>query len=268
MMRVWPAFLVFLLTVLSLALDAQDMDGDEPGPDDQAMARAEALVNAVGGIGNPRALVPFYRDVEKVWKDFTAFYPPITAPGPRLALVRARTLSAVRQQDGLQTAWETAISLWADQLPVGEYRSLLREAGEALANVGSMAAAKHYFSKAEAGLSPTRPTDLEGWTAMRFASLMSMAGEGDWRVHEADIGDIRAFMKRLPLWSDLRLRALVSEACVRHTYQPRERGKRDAISAVKAEILLAMKSRDKPVPDDLRDDIRALFRLLEDEYDL
>ena len=30
-MRVWPAFLVFLLTVLSLALDAQDMDW-RPGP--------------------------------------------------------------------------------------------------------------------------------------------------------------------------------------------------------------------------------------------
>lgn len=261
MLRLLLALALFATSTSAIA-DKKDKKAAE------AMAYAEAVLTQFGGTSNVATLSNADTVIEKAWKQFTEFHQMESELGRDLALLRAKSASARKDDDRVATAWQTALRLQPISITLERRMSLNIQAANATAAIGDFAASRQFFSAARtyafAQDKDTKMLQLQ----LRIQELRLLGGQMEWRPLRDSLLDMRTFSEGFSMWTIPRLDALLSEAELRISLQPESIEKRTELSDLKTKVELMMKGMGNRLNPQFVNRVRQFYYTLEDYYAL
>lgn len=285
---IWMALTGAIFCVLPIgAANGQDTPASmETGQDPSAFATPHALVpgpdaerrraandNAVFLIerlrGETYQVLESERSlIERTLEEYAEFAEEPKTLLPDLLTFYARALSNPKNGTKVTDAWAIALDAKRSHTSMSGMQDLLIEAAIATGQANQIGAARNYLSAAkQIAVEQRGPSDLLD-IQFKVRELLATGGSRDWREVEDEITDMRDFGRSFAMWSREQFEILLLEIELRLRVQPEAPEKRESLSFVREELMLAYKAQVSPLTQILKNRFRGLLRTLEDTYQL
>ncbi|TNE65878.1 MAG: hypothetical protein EP335_04760 [Alphaproteobacteria bacterium] len=257
---------IALFLGVSLAAGANAATDEERAA--QALLNASSVVLELQHQSAPEVLAEKDGMIEKVWRDLIQYYGPTHELAPKLSLLRARAATARHDKRRSIEAWKTTMGFLSTQSQPNELLPLYLEAAAAVAAAGDSETAGQYYAAARAYSFVRGDGANVSRLQIRAQELKTIGGDMSWRELRDSLADLREFSEGFPMWTVPRLEALVAEAEIRLDFEPDDKEKREALSKLKADIVLMQKGMNGAAPPGYKERVRTLFYALEDRFKL